>query len=498
MVTDAQVRRLMKLMQKEDTFALAAAKAGMDEKTARKYRRSGQLPSQLKPRHTWRNRPDPFEKVWPDLEQALELNPGLEAKTLFQYLQRQDPGQFQDGQLRTLQRRIKTWRALEGPAKEVFFPQQHQPGQLCQSDFTNPSWLGVTIQGQPFEHLLYHFSLTYSNWEAVMIDFAESFEALSAGLQQALWTLGGVPGSHQTDCLSAAVHKLDHPQDFTDRYHGLMRHYGLEPRKTNPNSPHENGDIEQRHYRFVRAVDQALMLRGHRDFDSQAEYAAFLENIVKQLNAGRQKRLLEELPLLRALPRQPMEAYTRLDVSVSRFSTISVRGNTYSVHSRLIGESVRIHLYAQHLDVYYAQRHLEAIPRLRGKGRHRIQYRHIIDWLRRKPGAFANYRWRDDLFPTTRFRMAYDSLCDRHTALQASKQYLKILYLAAYDSEDRVDKVLNWMLHREEPLSVERIAALVDHEEKAIDTPTVSVPAVDLRLYDGLLSSPKPALQVMV
>ena len=201
MVTDAQVRRLMKLIPSEDTLALAAAKAGMDEKTARKYRRAGRLPSQLTAKHTWRNRPDAFEQVWPDLEQALKLNPGLEAKTLFQYLQRQHPGQFQDGQLRTLQRRIKTWRALEGPAKEVFFPQRHEPGQLCQSDFTNPSWLGVTIQGQPFEHLLYHFALTYSNWEAVMIDFAESFEALSAGLQHALWTLGGVPGWHQTDCL---------------------------------------------------------------------------------------------------------------------------------------------------------------------------------------------------------------------------------------------------------------------------------------------------------
>ena len=156
-----------------------------------------------------------------------------------------------------------------------------------------------------------------------------------------------------------------------------------------------------------------------------------------------------------------------------------------------------VRLYAEHLDLYYAQQRLERIPRLRGKGGHFIQYRHIIDWLRRKPGAFANYRWRDNLFPTTRFRMAYDALCDRYTALEASNKYLKILYLAAYESEDRVDKALNWILHREEPLSVERVAALVDNEAKTIDTPTVSVPAIDLRLYDGLLSSPQPALQVV-
>ena len=110
MVTDAQVRRLMKLMQKEDTLALAAAKAGMDEKTARKYRRSGQLPSQLKRRHTWRNRPDAFEKVWPDLEQALKLNPGLEAKTLFQYLQRKDFTRAVRWQRRRYKRRGRgTW-----------------------------------------------------------------------------------------------------------------------------------------------------------------------------------------------------------------------------------------------------------------------------------------------------------------------------------------------------------------------------------------------------
>ena len=257
MVTDVQVRRLMKLIQSEDTLSLAAAKAGMDEKTARTYRRAGKLPSQLRAERSWRTWPDIFDEVWADLKHQLELNPGLEAKSLFQHLQRQHPGRFQDGQLRTLQRRIKRWRALEGPGKEVFFPQEHEPGALCQSDFTDLSGLGVTIQGVPFEHLVHHFVMTYSNWEAATICFSESFESLSAGLQNALWTLGGVPRAHQTDCLTAAVHKLDHPEDFTERYNALMRHYGLEPRKTNPASPHENGDVEQRHHRFYRALDQA-------------------------------------------------------------------------------------------------------------------------------------------------------------------------------------------------------------------------------------------------
>ncbi len=491
MITDAQVRRLMKLIQIEDTLSLAAAKAGMDEKTARKYRQTGCLPSQLRAQHTWRTWPDAFEEVWSTLEDMLGVNSGLEAKTLFQYLQRESPGRFQDGQLRTLQRRVKVWRALKGPAREVFFPQEHEPGQLSQSDFTDMGGLGITILGHPFEHLVYHFVLTYSNWETVTICFSESFESLSTGLQNALWELGGVPRAQQTDCLSAAVHKLEHPADFTDRYQGLMRPYRLEPRKTNPSSPNENGDVEQRHFRFYRAVDQALMLRGHRNFDSRSDYDAFLRTTLKQLNAGRRERLNEELAVLRPLPAQRTEDYKRLDVRVSRFSTIQVHGNAYSVHSRLIGERVRIHLYAEHLDVHYAQRHLERIPRLRGKGQHRIQYRHIIDWLVRKPGAFAHYRYRNDLFPTTRFRLAYDTLDAQYTRLEATQQYLQILYLAAHESETRVDDILGRILGTDETLSAARVETLLQVSQDS-DSPctaaAVVVAAVDLTLYDALLS----------
>jgi len=214
MVTDQQVRRLFKLINEEKTLAVSAAKAGMDEKTARKYRDLGRLPSELKRDHDWRTRPDPFADVWDGVQELLEANPGLEAKTLFEWLQNEHPGRFQDGQLRTLQRHVKHWRAAAGPGKEVYFQQRHEPGKLCQSDFTHMSKLGVTIQGRPFDHLIYHFVLTYSNWEAGTICFSESFESLSEGLQNALWELGVVPLDHQTDRLSTAVHKMDHPEEF--------------------------------------------------------------------------------------------------------------------------------------------------------------------------------------------------------------------------------------------------------------------------------------------
>jgi hypothetical protein len=308
MVTDQQVRRLFKLIQTEKNFGIAAAKAGMDEKTARKYRRLGKLPSELKRQHTWRTRKDPFEDSWHEIKLMLEINPGLEAKTIFEDLQRKNPGRFADGQLRTLQRRIKIWRAWEGPPKEVFFTQVHMPGHLGQSDFTHMNKLGITITGRPFDHLIYHFVLTYSNWESGTICFSESFESLSEGLQNALWELGGVPQKHRTDCLTTAVNKTGHPEEFTRRYQDLLDHYGLKGCKTNPDSPHENGDVEQRHYRFKKAVDQALLLRGSRNFVHRREYDQFLRNLFKQLNSGRRKRFLQDQSVLHRLPKHRIDS----------------------------------------------------------------------------------------------------------------------------------------------------------------------------------------------
>lgn len=487
MVSDAQVRRLMKLSQTEKTLAGAAAKADMDEGTARKYLRSGRLPSELKVEHTWRTRRDPFTEVWDWILAQLEVNEGLEAKTLFQDLQRQYPGRFQDGQLRTLQRRIKTWRATEGPAKEVYFPQKHRPGELAQSDFTDMKSLGVTIQEQPFDHLVYHFVLTYSNWETSTICFSESFESLSEGLQNALWELGGVPRAHQTDCLTAAVQKLSHPDEFTRRYEGLLNHYGLEGRRTQPASPHENGDIEQRHYRFRKAVDQALMLRGCRDFENRVAYLAFLRTVENQLNAGRKERLDEELKVLHRLPARRLDAYKQLDVRVASSSTIRVLDNTYSVHSRLRDEKVQVRVYAEHLDVHYAQRRVERLPRLRGKHRHLIQYPHIIEWLVRKPGAFVNYRYRTDLYPTSRFRRACDLLEEQHALRPAHRTYLEILGLAAEEGEAKVDRALDHLLTAQQELSKEAVQACLQEDRPAASRQDVEVDPVYLAAYDELL-----------
>ena len=487
MVTDQQVRRLFKLIQTEKNFGIAAAKAGMDEKTARKYRRLGKLPSELKRQHTWRTRKDPFEDFWHEIKTMLEINPGFEAKTLFEDLQRRNPGRFADGQLRTLQRRIKIWRASEGPPKEVFFTQIHKPGQLSQSDFTHMNKLGITIGGQPFDHLIYHFVLTYSNWEAGTICFSESFESLSEGLQNALWELGGVPEKHRTDCLTTAVNKTGHPEEFTRRYQDLLDHYGLKGCKTNPDSPHENGDVEQRHYRFKKAVDQALLLRGSRNFVHHREYDQFLRNLFKQLNSGRRKRFLQDQLVLHRLPKHRIDSCKKCSMKVGPSSTIRVNHNVYSVDSRLIGERIKVRLYVDRLEIWYGQKRVDTLPRLRGEGKHNINYRHIIDSLFRKPGAFEGYRYRDDLFPTSRFRIAYDSLKKRHARSNAAKQYLNILYLAARESETAVDDALRVLIDKNMQISDERVKALLESNQAVPPATEIHISAVDLTCYDQLL-----------
>ena len=487
MVTDCQVRKLMKLLNQEQTLSLSAAKSGMDEKTARKYRRLGKLPSEVSKEREWRTREDSFAEMWDEVRSKLEVNPGLQAKTLFKDLQRRHPGKYQDGQLRTLQRRVKQWRALEGPPKEVFFEQRHEPGELCQSDFTNMNKLGVRIQGQPFDHLLYHFVLTYSNWEWGTVCFSESFESLSVGFQNAVWKLGGAPEAHRTDRLSAAVHQDIHPEVFTQRYQSLLVHYGVEGRRIQASKPHENGDIEQRHYRLKEAVDQTLMLRGSRDFESRKDYEKFLERLFDELNSGRWDRLQEELKRLRRLPERRLESYKRVSAGVKRSSsTIRVDGNIYSVDSRLIGEDVEVRVHADELQVWYAQRQVDTLPRLRGSRKHRIQYRHIIDWLVRKPGAFENYRYREELFPTTRFRMAYDRLRQHFTSSRAGKDYLQILQYAARLSESVVNTALGQLLQSGELPTLKAVEVLLQLSE----TPPledVHIDEVELTAYDHLL-----------
>jgi transposase len=492
MKKDAEVALMIKERRKGATQVVAAARTGMSERTVRKYEQVGRAPSQLKQPRVYRTRPNPFAPDWDWIARELERDPALQAKTLFSLLQVQYPGRYQEGQVRTLQRHIATWRAVHGPEQEVLFAQVHAPGALAQSDFTHMTSLRVTLGGVPFAHLLFHLVLTYSNVEAVYVCFSESFESLAEGLERCLWQIGGVPLRHRTDHMGAAVRPLDAAgrQDFTDRYRGLMAHYGMEPTLNNAGVAHENGDVEQAHYRLKLAVDQALRVRGSRDFVDRAAYERFVQEVVRQRNLTRQVRFAGERRVLRPLPAMPLAPCRELRITVTRFSTIHVLENTYSVPSRLIGTLVLVRVRAETLDVYVGMAQVCSLPRLSGRQQHAIDYRHIIWSLVRKPGAFLGYRYRHDLFPSLVFRQAYDQL-QQARPRQVDRDYVRILYLAAGTTESEVEAALSLLLEGGVLPTFDAVRDLV-RVPQATAVPLLAPARLDLTSYDRLLSS-RPA-----
>ena len=412
------------------------------------------------------------------------------ATTLLEYLSEQYPNRFADSHLRTLQRRVKVWRATHGSPKEVYFEQRHLPGHQSQSDFTSFNELNITIDRQPFPHLFYHFCLTYSNWETGGICFSESFEAFAEGLQNALWQLGKVPQEHRTDNLTAAVVKVGRRDEFTAGYTALLAHYALRASHTNPASPNENGDVEQSHRRFKSAVRQSLILRGSRDFSSREEYAAFLSQVIAKRNNRRTDKLTAEMAAMTDLPKRRLAAATALKVRVSRNSTVWVKSKSYSVPSQLIGEWVNVELYAERLEVCYGDLLIEQIERVRGVGASAINYRHVIHSLVRKPGAFERFRHRQQLFPQFIFRVAYDRLGETMPT-RANKEYLRILEMAALMGEEPVAAALDALFEKGQEVSAESVSVRLREQRGLFIEPIRLVMPVQVQLsdYDGLLGS---------
>jgi len=301
MKTDSQIAYFNYLIdEKGMSTKQAAAEADMSESTAHKYKRTRKKPSELKKPPRSSRRRDVFADVWSECVDFLKADSTLEATALFEHLLDKYPSVFKRRQLRTFQRRVKAWKSQQ--RKEVFFPQVYHPGERAQSDFTCMNQLSISIQGEYFPHLLYHFVLSYSNWESVMVCKSESYMALEAGFQKAISDLGGVPMIHQTDSMSCAVKNRSDSDVFTVAYKALMAHYGVEPKRTQPGCPHENGKVEQAHHRLKRAITNALTLRKDRDFDSLEQYEQFLEKIVSRMNATRASEVEQERKALRALP----------------------------------------------------------------------------------------------------------------------------------------------------------------------------------------------------
>jgi hypothetical protein len=422
------------------------------------------------------------------LAAKLQAAPELEARALFEWLCREHPGRYQEGQLRTFQRRVHRWRAQHVEVT-VSLPQVRRPGELMQTDGTWMNRLGITLAGAPFPHLLIHSVLVYSNWEWASAARSESTPAVLEGIRRAVRELGHVPRGHQTDPSSAAAHTLYEDGEVATRmqpdYAALLAELGMEARVTHVDSPDENGDVEAANGALKRALEQELLLRGSRDFSGIEAYEGFLYDVLRRRNAGRRERLAEELAVMRPVSQLPAAVVRQARVRVSEAGTIRFTNNSYSVPSRLVGEQVDVRASEWTLEVWYAGECVERIPRLVGRNRSRIQYRHVIDSLLSKPGGFRDYRYRDDLFPTRVFRRAWEDLCRRLPPRRADLAYLRILKLAAVTMESDVARQLEVLLAGGGAWSDETVQARL--QRGSVPLPAVDRPEVNLTDYDALL-----------
>lgn len=484
---DAQVRKLMEEMGKGEGLEVAAARAGMGRKAASKYSKLKKLPSELKAPREWRTREDAFAEDWAEVERMLVDAPELEAKALFEHLLARKQG-YEPGELRTFQRRVQQWRVQSGPPQEVYFAQEHRPGEAAQTDFTHGTQLGVTIGGVPLAHLLCHLVLPYSNWQWATVCQSESMAALKRGVQAALFKLGRRPEWHQTDNSTAATHDVGGgKRGFNAEYEAFVAHFGMKPRTIGVGECEQNGDVEALNGALKRRLRQHLLLRASSDFESVTAYEEWLWRVLEAANKLRGDRFSRELQAMEAVTVASLPEYAVEDVLVTAWSTIRVKYNAYSVPSRLIGETLRVHVYDDRLQVFCAGQEQLIVERLRGRNGHRINYRHIIWSLVRKPGAFSRYRYREDLFPSLRFRRAYDALQAWRPGTKGDLEYLRVLHLAASTMEAEVEAALELILDANKLPDGDSVKALVSPHVTQL--PEMRKPVVDLKVYDALLAA---------
>jgi len=474
--------------------AISGAKAGFSTATAYRFEKDPRLPSQKKTRRE-RRRADPLADVWgSEVVPLLEAAPGLRPIAIFEELQLRHP-ELSAGTRRTLERRIQAWRAMNGPDREVIFRQDHPPGRMGLSDFTEVGDLGVSIAGQAFAGRLYHFRLPFSGFEhAHVVLGGESFVALAEGLQNALWALGGVPEQHRTDSLSAAFRNLDADakRDLTERYEALCLHYGMTPTRNNLGVAHENGSIESSHGHLKKKLADALLLRASRDFDDLARWRGFVDEIVARGNARNAKRIDQERAALKALPERKTADYEEVLVDVTSSSAFTLRKVFYSVPSRLIGQRLRVHLHDDRLECFQGSTPILTLRRGRpdpsGKHAHVVDYRHVIHSLRRKPMALLNLVYRDQLFPRPVFARTFDALLAASSEKAACRAMVGILALA-HERACEAELALTLQADLDRGVLPDLAALIERFRPRDAAVPDVVVTLPSLALYDQITTN---------
>ena len=399
----------------------------MDRKTARKYTEDlSASPVSAKAPRAYTTRVTDFDKFWPEIQSMLELENDLKPYIILEHMLEKHKDAFDPKWKRTLERRISKWRIANGIEKDVSFSQIHKPGDVLAIDFTDLSSLGIRIASELLEsnHLIFHATLTYSNWEYVEFCRSESFEALASGVQNAFHSLGGVTARVRFDSMTAAVNNLSSDREFQPNWRALLDHFGVNGHRINVRSPQENGDCESLHGHFKDYVVQRLLLRGNRNFESLDAWREFLRDCAAARNKKRSAAIMQERELLETLPKQMFPTFSSHESTVKSSCILRIKQNDYSVPSCFIGKQVQLRIYADHIELWYAGRKEFDMPRLQGKNNVQFDYRCVIDSLIRKPGAFANYRYREYMFPTINFRIAFDAACSEQGERQGIRTYL--------------------------------------------------------------------------
>lgn len=446
MISRPQYRKLMETYQETGAITASACKAGMDRKTAAKYIHGGMGPQMARtPRH-WRTREDPFEGVWKEVAGWLEGNPDLEATSALEELLRCYPGRFEEMHLRSLQRRFRLWRTERGhPKAPVYFEQRHEPGRMLQLDWFDPRDFEVTISGETYRHLICHVVLTYSNWEWAQPCRSESFASLKGGLQAGLWEAGGVPECCQVDNSSTATHQLGKGRSrrvFNERFLGLLAHYGMRAQTIQVGAPNENGDVESSHRHLRRYLADGLQLRGSTDFDSVEQYSLWLEQKLRQRNERRYSKFAEEGAALAPLPQCRLSEFEEVDCRVNKYALVRVGKGSYSVPSKYRTRRLRARIYESRIELWHEQSCVAAFERHANAGGACVDWRHLIEDLCRKPGAFARYRYRESFYPSLLWREVNDDLRKRFSSARADSDYLQMLRLSLAHGMEPLEALL--------------------------------------------------------
>ena len=499
-VTTEQVKLYMKLRQEDKLTQIGCgAKAGFSERTARTIdhgKHHTQHPH--KPRQ-YKTRESSIDKLWEDeLKQKLEDNPALQPTTLFIDLQRNyvdDQGNpiYDASCLRTLQRRVREWKAKHGASKEVMFPQKHYPGDQGLSDFSHMKDIGITIAGKPLDHMIYHFRLVFSKYSYVKVILSgESFQALSEGLQEALFHIGGAPKEHRTDSLAAA-YKNDKDvanEDLTDRYKELCAYYGMNPTRNNKGVSHENGSVESSHGHLKNRIKQELMVRGRKDFETLAEYEQWLSHVVENSNRRNTKNFKLEQSALHPLPKHKTADYEVKSVKVSSHSMINIKQIKYSVSARLVGHALTVHISQKDIIAYLGSSEVFRTERRyanKVSSKYVIDYKHLIHAFIKKPRAFRYCQYKDELLPNEHYQTIWQYLDRTQAPDSACKSILRLLKLSAdHNCEEALAQACLALIEVDKPIIIESLETQFNKNNPRL--PTQTVPSPSINQYDHLLS----------